>query len=364
MSARSGYGLAGPPVAAAPSAIPPMSEAERDALLRLQFCLSNANFREVLEVGGQQLYSEYTEGTVDPVAAAIEAEIAAQEQAEKAPEKAVPKQGTPAYDKWLADEAERQLSGARTGESISEKARLRMQATEGSRERPQATMSTEEIVAKHVENNDLMRRDLLTLHGAMEFIRSGNQDALPPVLKRDWRRLEADPSLGGYAGRAWGQLTSANSMVRDGARTWNDFLINMTAKLPSTRRTVSAQDKVAKRLASAHTRAELTASGLYGSDPTTLGVNPFARRLVDDDFRPPSPTEWNPATSGSDKKEIEEWDKRRREGLKNGFTAPVGLPFGKPAEQGRFSESAGSPAASRLLSSSASALGARAEQNA
>jgi len=331
-----------------------MNEHERDALLRLQFCLNSVNFREISEFGGEALYKEYTEGAVDPVAAVFEAQVSAEEGSAT---QAIPKEGTPAYDKWLAQEADRQLRSHRDnklgGDSFADKARQRRLDSDFELDQELPALSADEIIAKHVEVNDAMRRDLVTLHGAMEFIRSGNQDALPIVLKRDWRKLEGDPAIGGYAGRAWGTLTSANAMVRDGAKTWNDFLMAMTAKLPSTRRSATTSDRVQQRLASKNSRAELTASGLYGSDRTTLAVNPYAAKLVDDDFKPPSPEPWRGSLRSTNAKEVAAWDQAQREKVKTGLVTPIGIPYGKPADQGRFAETTGSATASQLLSTAA-----------
>jgi hypothetical protein len=57
------------------------------------------------------------------------------------------------------------------------------------------------------------------------------------------KRLETD-NAGGYAGRYWDNLGGAQSMVKDGARTWNDFLVACTAKFPSNRRMAKVEEKV------------------------------------------------------------------------------------------------------------------------
>lgn len=45
-----------------------------------------------------------------------------------------------------------------------------------------------DIIDRHIANNEAMRKDLVMLHGALEFMRTGNVEALSNRLKKEWRR--------------------------------------------------------------------------------------------------------------------------------------------------------------------------------
>jgi hypothetical protein len=91
-------------------------------------------------------------------------------------------------------------------------------------------------VAKHMENNELLRQDLVVVHGIVEFLRSGNTNTLPVKQQLLWAREnpaagDSALSMASIAGRNWGGLATATSMVKDGSRTWNDFLLQVIQHL-------------------------------------------------------------------------------------------------------------------------------------
>jgi len=45
-----------------------------------------------------------------------------------------------------------------------------------------------QTLARHVEANEMMRQDLVTLHGCLEFVRTGLTDALPEPMKKEWMK--------------------------------------------------------------------------------------------------------------------------------------------------------------------------------
>ena len=66
--------------------------------------------------------------------------------------------------------------------------------------------SMEEVVAaavaKHMDNNEALRLDLLKVHGIMEFLRSGNALALPQTQQTIWER--ENPTAAKSVGAATG----------------------------------------------------------------------------------------------------------------------------------------------------------------
>jgi len=281
-----------------------MSDQERGALERLQFALSLVNFREVSEFGGEELYKEYTEATV------------------------------PGAPQVLPDGTSGDASSTDEGGCtplLTEEDRVSGYGQGG---RGTTVLSHAQVVERHVENNESMRQDLLTLHGALEFVRTGNPDALPPSLSKDWAKLENEKT-GGYAGRNWDQLISASSMVGNGVRTWNDFVAQMQAKMPVHRRTTTTEERLTVRLHQLRERQELTAVGLYSADHTSFAVNPyaFASRKVDGgDFRPGTPEPWPHEVSPADQRVAEICAEADQRALADKLRVlPIGLSFGRPA---------------------------------
>ena len=318
---------------------PPMSAHERGALERLQFALSVCNFRELSEFGGEELYKEYSFPSAGPGAPTQEDYEddpvgTAQLQLVAAAKHAARTEGSSSSAAF--DEAAEALDAARLAANDAAAAAIEAAAGGEGGSRPGSrggttVLSHFEVVTKHVENNESMRQDVVTLHGALEFVRTGNPDALPPFLAKDWRRIEADKT-GGYAGRRWEQLTGQSSLVKDGTRTWHDFSMAMAAKMPRTRRTMSVEEKLEVRVGKTHARAELTASGLYGPDKTALGVNPYAlsSRKVDDDFRPGTPEPWPYEEHAADQRLAQERVEANRRSLAAALAPPIGLAFGRP----------------------------------
>jgi len=272
---------------------PPLSEKESSALTRMQFCFNYINFREVSQFGGERLYTDY-DVTISN------------------------SNGRDRDDDDDRDEDDPEDEDYDEGSSFDGKRNER------------ARDVSADIIDGHIAANEAMRKDLVMLHGALEFIRTGNVEALSNRLKKEWKRLETD-NAGGYVGRYWDNLGGAQSMVKDGARTWNDFLVACTAKLPSNRRTAQVEEKLVRRIAAAHERAELTASGLYGAkDKTSLALNPYSSRPVDDDFRPGTPEEWAHEPRSDDIALVSAVKAGERAEVSHALQMPIGIPYGNP----------------------------------
>ena len=80
------------------------------------------------------------------------------------------------------------------------------------------------------------------MYGTFEFLRTGNSNALPARCVNQWHRHEKDKT-GGYAGRNWDQLTQGGDQS---GHTWNDFLLQIRAKMPGTRKTITVEDKMSR----------------------------------------------------------------------------------------------------------------------
>jgi hypothetical protein len=122
---------------------------------------------------------------------------------------------------------------------------------------------------------------MLSIHGALEFIRSGNPDALPAELKHEWMHEENLKLVGPYKGRQWSELTAHGSVVKSPPRfasspsssssssssasssnnplvnpqheqegmTWRDLVVQVNSKLPPARRTATAAERLDARIA-------------------------------------------------------------------------------------------------------------------
>lgn len=272
---------------------PPLSEKESSALTRMQFCFNFINFRDVSQFGGERLYTEYDVSVNN-------------------------------NERDNRDEDEEDEEG---NESFYEGSSYEEEGRGGNGNNRDINA---DIIDAHVASNEALRKDLIMLHGALEFMRTGNVEALSNRLKKEWKRLETD-NAGGYAGRYWDNLGGAQSMVKDGARTWNDFLVACTAKLPSNRRTAQVEEKLVRRIAAAHERAELTASGLYGAkDKMSLALNPYSSRPVDDDFRPGTPEEWTHEPRPDDVALANSVKAAVRSDMSYALQLPIGIPYGRP----------------------------------
>ena len=223
-----------------------MTELERDALARLQFALRYCNFKDVTEVNGEDLYREYdgfkrpkTQEEIAEEAAAAKrkseealASLAAEQQSNK---------GDTQYSTTTLLSDEHNLTGTTAG-TLSAASPMagfgnEMNANANADPNGEPPKSMEEVVAaavaKHMDNNEMLRQDLVTVHGIVEFLRSGNASCLPARQEAAWARENPGNggnalAMSGLAGRSWGSLTTATSMVKDGSRTWNDFLLQVS----------------------------------------------------------------------------------------------------------------------------------------
>jgi hypothetical protein len=227
---------------------PPMKEEERDALSRLQFVLKHCNFRDITEINGEELYREYdgferpkTEEELQAVAAAAAAAKEREKQNAKL-EELIPDDKKTLTTATLAVATGTTTTAAATEVELSvPPTKLPPEATppspldaEANRKNEAAAMAV--AVAKHMENNELLRQDLVVVHGIVEFLRSGNTNTLPVKQQLLWAREnpaagDSALSMASIAGRNWGGLATATSMVKDGSRTWNDFLLQVIQHL-------------------------------------------------------------------------------------------------------------------------------------
>lgn len=160
--------------------------------------------------------------------------------------------------------------------------------SEHSEEEEEDSKDPYEVISKQETQIDSLREELTALYGTFEFLKTGNSNALPKRCVNQWIRHEKDKT-GGYAGRNWDQLTQGGEQK---GHTWNDFLLQIRAKMPGTRKTLTVEDKMSRRITDSYARSQKTQAGLYGQDKTTFAINPYAMQPIDDDFKPGTPREW------------------------------------------------------------------------
>ena len=266
-------------VVAAPS---PMGKIEAEALSRMQFCLKQSNFKDIRQLAGTQthcagLYCAVLYGIDCPVLYCT------------VPRGLQPAARTQRFPTLCPTLTPSIALTPRSGEDLFAFDNDSITSDhDHSDEEEDESKDPYEVISKHETTIDALREEITALYGTFEFLRTGNSNALPARCVNQWLRHEKDKT-GGYAGRNWDQLTRDGDQ---GGHTWNDFLLQIRAKMPGTRKTITVEEKMSRRITDSYSRSLRTQAGLYGKDKTTFAVNPYAMQPIDDDFKPGTPREW------------------------------------------------------------------------